>query len=143
VVQTIKNNRQNVVCFVMVNKLDALIRSGRIDKVLGTFANLAQIKPIMCLNEDGRGSMIDKCFSTSRALQNLITKIEKEQERRQAKIAKYAIVHAGYEEGAEQLSSLAKEKFYQDPLYLSPVSSAIGLHTGYGCVGIAVLFEES
>lgn len=142
VVHKIKNNRQNIACFVMVNKLDALIRSGRVDKYVGTFANLAQIKPIMMLNKDGRGEMIDKCFSTSRALQHLIHRIEKEQDRRRSKIAKFAIVHAGYEEGAEQLSNLAQAKFFQAPLYVSPVSAAIGLHAGLGCVGIAVLFEE-
>lgn len=141
VIDTIKNNRENIACFVMVNKLDALMRSGRVDKFSGTFANFAQIKPILSLNANGRGEVIDKSFSCSRALNNLIMQVEKEQTRRQADIAQIAIVHAGFLEGALELADAAEEKLGKKPLYINAVSAAIGLHTGHGCVGIAVLFE--
>ncbi len=35
-----------------------------------------------------------------------------------------------------------EDKFLKNPLYFSPISAAVGLHAGYGCLGIAVLFEE-
>ncbi len=142
VINDIKQSRQNIVCFVMVNKLDGLMRSGRIDKIRGTFANFANLKPLLKLNEEGRGEIIDKSISSSRALSSLVKHIEAEQEKRAANIAHYAIVHAGNEEGAQQLSSLVEDKFLINPLYFSHVSAAIGLHAGYGCLAIAVLFEE-
>jgi DegV family protein with EDD domain len=142
VVNSIKQTRQNIVCFVMVNKMDALIRSGRVDKLLGTFANIAQLKPILKLNDEGRGELFDKSISSSRALVSLLKHVEKEQEKRKAKVARFAIVHAGNEEGALQLSELFRNKFYAEPLYVNTVSAAIGLHAGYGCVGVGVLFED-
>ena len=51
-------------------------------------------------------------------------------------------MHAGNEEGAHQLTSLIEDKFLKNPLYFSPISAAVGLHAGYGCLAIAVLFEE-
>jgi DegV family protein with EDD domain len=141
VVNSIKQTRQNIICFVMINKLDSLIRSGRVDKYLGTFATLANLKPIMRLNEEGRGEMFDKSISSRRALQSLVTHIEKEQEKRKAKVKNFAVVHAGNEEQALQLANMVKDKFFLNPLYISPVSAAIGLHAGLGCVAISVLFE--
>ena len=141
-VQTLAQEHANIACFVMVNKMDALMRSGRIDKFSGTFANFAHIKPIMRLNQDGRGEMVDKCISNGRALQNLVQQLEREQERRKAAITHYAIVHAGHLEGAQQLAEMAQKRFGQIPLYLAPVSAAIGLHAGHGCVGIAAMFQS-
>ncbi len=141
VLMRINSSTNNIVLYVLVHKLDALMRSGRVDKLRGTFANLAGLRPIIKLNEDGRGEMYSKALSTKKGLQQLLQNVEIDQAQRNAKLAHYAIVHAGFEDGALELSQLAKEKFHQDPLYISPVSAAIGLHVGYGCVGIAAFLE--
>jgi DegV family protein with EDD domain len=141
VLMRIKSSTNNIVVYVLVHKLDALMRSGRVDRLRGTFANLAGLRPIIKLNEEGRGEMYGKAISTKKGLQQLIQNVEIDQAQRNAKLAHYAIVHAGFEDGALQLSQLAKEKFQQNPLYISPVSAAIGLHAGYGCVGIAAYLE--
>lgn len=141
IITKIQDTPKQIVLYVLVHKLDALMRSGRVDRLRGTFANIAGLRPIIKLNEEGRGEMFGKAISTKKGLQQLIQNIEIDQAQRQAKVAHYAIVHAGFEEGALQLADLAKQRFEQDPLYISPVSAAIGLHAGYGCVGIAAFLE--
>jgi DegV family protein with EDD domain len=128
--------------FVLVNKLDALMRSGRVDKVKGTFANYLGIKPIIKLNHEGQGTMHDRALSKKAGLMRLIKSAQKEQEKRQATIVDYAIVHAGNNASAEKLAELAKAHFGKKALYIGPVSAAIGLHAGAGCVGIAAMYSK-
>jgi len=129
--------------FVLVHKLDALMRSGRVDRVKGKFANYLGIKPIIKLNHQGQGTMHDKAFSKKSGFMRLLKSIKKEQHLRQAAIRAYAIVHAGQAEGAEQLAILAEQHLGQKALYVGPVSAAIGLHAGAFCIGIAVMYDKS
>ena len=62
------------------------MRSGRIDKIRGTFANFAHLKPILKLNEEGRGEIIEKTISNSRALASPVKNIEAEQQKRRESI---------------------------------------------------------
>jgi len=128
--------------FVLVNKLDALMRSGRVDKISGTFANAFNIRPIIKLNSDGKGTMHGKAFTKKSGLMSLIKSIQKQMADRKASLVNYAIVHAGNLEGAEKLAEIAEKILGSKPLYLGPVSAAIGLHAGAGCVGIAAMFSK-
>lgn len=127
--------------FVMVDHLDALIRSGRVDKIKGTFANTLGIKPLLTLNAEGQGTMHDSTFTRQGALSRCIKSVLKQQEKRKACITDYAIVHAGNREGAFKLAELAEFQLGKKPVYIGPVSAAIGLHAGAGCVGIATMFS--
>lgn len=127
--------------FVLVDHLDALMRSGRVDKVKGTFANTLGIKPILKLNAEGQGTMHDRAFTRQGALERCIQSLLKQQDTRRASITDYAIVHAGNAEGALKLAELAEKKLGKKPIYVGPVSAAIGLHAGAGCVGIAAIFS--
>jgi uncharacterized protein len=129
------------VLFVLVHKLDALMRSGRVDKLSGTFANWAQVKPILRLNDEGRGSMYSKALTMNQGYQQLLKAIDKEAALRQSKLKHFAVIHAGQVEGAENLAQLAASHYQQNALYIGPVSAAIGLHAGVGCIGIAAMFE--
>jgi DegV family protein with EDD domain len=142
VLDEIREAHGKIEFFVLVNKLDALMRSGRVDKISGTFANLLNIRPIIKLNAEGKGTMHGKALSKKTGLMSLIKSIQKQMTDRKALLVNYAIVHAGNMEGAEQLAELAEKILGQKPLYIGPVSAAIGLHAGAGCVGIAGMFSK-
>jgi uncharacterized protein len=141
-IEEIETAHGRIEFFVMVNELDALMRSGRVDKISGTVANFFGIKPIIKLNAHGQGTMHGKAFSKKSGLVSLIQSIQKQLSVRQADLMNYAIVHAGHLSGAEKLAELAEKAFGQKPLYMGPVSAAIGLHAGAGCVGIAAMFSK-
>ena len=85
--------------------------------------------------------MDGQALTTDKGLQTILHAIEKEETIRQKRLSHYAIVHAGFEEGAKKLSEHTELKFSKPPLYIGPVSAAIGLHAGSGCVGIAAMFQ--
>ena len=141
IVEELQASTSKIVLFVLVHKLDALMRSGRVDKLSATFANWAQVKPILRLNDAGRGSIYSKSLTMNKGFQQLLKAIEEEALLRQSKLKHFAIIHAGQVQQADNLAQLASSRFQQDPLYIGPVSAAIGLHAGAGSVGIAAMFE--
>jgi hypothetical protein len=117
------------------------MRSGRVDKLSASFANWAQVKPILRLDDAGRGNIYSKSLTMNKGFQQLLKAIEKEALLRQSKLKHFAVIHAGQIEQADNLAQLASSRFQQDALYIGPVSAAIGLHAGAGSVGIAAMFE--
>ena len=140
IIQELQGASSKIVFFVLIHKLDALMRSGRVDKLSGTFANWARVKPILRLNDEGRGHMYSKALTFNKGFQQLLNAIDEEAVLRQSKLKHFAIVHAGQAEQAANLAQAATDHYQQDALYIGPVSAAIGLHAGAGCIGIAAMF---
>ena len=140
IIQELQGASSKIVFFVLIHKLDALMRSGRVDKLSGTFANWARVKPILRLNDEGRGHMYSKALTFNKGFQQLVNAIDEEAVLRQSKLKHFAIVHAGQAEQAKNLAQAATDHYQQDALYIGPVSAAIGLHAGAGCIGIAAMF---
>ena len=57
-------------------------------------------------------------------------------------LEEYSIVHADANNLAMQLAAMATETFNKPPRYIEPVSLAVGLHAGQGCVGLAVRMRK-
>lgn len=139
IVESVLKKRQSIKLFVLVDRFDSMIRSGRISKLGGTVASFLKIKPILTLNEEGKAVIKDKVFNYDKGLQRLI-QLAKDfigDRRLQA----YGLIHAGIPEQAGDFSQLCHSQLGQQPLFIEPVSTAIGLHAGRGCMAIAVMVE--
>lgn len=122
---------------VMVNDLDALIRSGRINKIAGKIGKFSGLKPIISIDKTGKASFLTQAFNANNALSKIID-ITLEQLRTSNKeLASYCIIHAGAKEEALAFASLTTQAFGKPPAYIEEVSTAIGLHAGQGCVALA------
>lgn len=123
----------------MVNQFDSLIRSGRISKLKAKLAQFTGVRPIISLKEDQQVILIDKAYNDVKALSKIIANA--------AELAKpngfhsYAIIHAGVPDKANEFARMASEAFGKPPLFLEPVSTAIGLHAGKGCIALAFLLN--
>lgn len=125
--------------FVMVDQFESMIRSGRVSRLKGKFAQFSGIKPILSLDPDGRGIIVDKAFSETKALAKIVSLVHQLSEKNP--LAKYCIIHAGVPEKAAEFAWLATEALGQPPAFIEPVSTAVGLHAGKGCVAIAAMME--
>ncbi len=125
--------------YVYVHQFESLIRSGRISKIGGRIAQFAHVKPIITLNEQGKGTIYDKAFSETKALSKLIGFVDTLC--RTEQLETYAIVHAGAPEKAQDFAELTQEAFGYAPAFIEPVSTAIGLHAGKGCVGLVAMMS--
>ncbi|STX50013.1 DAK2 domain protein [Legionella busanensis] len=125
--------------FIMVNQFDSLIRSGRVSKLKGRVAHYAGLKPIISLDKEGRVILVDKAFNEVKALSKLVVNVSNLMQDKD--LDSYCIIHAGVAEKAEEFAVMTTEAFKKEPLFIDPVSIAIGLHAGKGCIAIAAMLK--
>jgi len=144
-VDTIKSKLEEqkgkIFFFAMVNDVDSLVRSGRISKLAGGVARFSHIKPIFGFDPAGKAVLCSQAFSEKGALSKLITLVNHVQEQEGMTLDRYCIVHAGIKEKAKEYSSLTHEGLKQEAAFIEPVSTAVGLHGGKGCVAIAAMMK--
>lgn len=137
--KTLQTKIEKTYLFIMVNQFDSLIRSGRVGKLQGKFAQYSGIKPIITLDKEGKATIYDKAFSETKALGKLVSTVA--QLAREPGIDSYCIVHAGVKEKAEEFAMMASEAFGHEPVFIEPTSTAIGLHAGKGCIALAAMMN--
>ena len=126
--------------FALVNQIDSLVRSGRVPKIAGKIVQFAGIKPIISLDDDGRGILFDKAFSETKAISKLIEQI-KELIQTHGGMENYCILHTGVPEKATELAIMTTEAFGHEPAFIESAATAIGLHAGSGSVALAAMFR--
>lgn len=135
IISLINKAIKNTFIFVVVNQFTSMIRSGRISKLSGKIAEWANIKPIVSIDQTGRGIVVAKCFSNASAQNKLVSLIT--QKLHDSVLEDYCIVHADENYQAVHLSEKSQEAFNKKPLFIESVSLAIGLHAGRGCFALA------
>ncbi|WP_419419791.1 DegV family protein [Legionella sp. D16C41] len=125
--------------FIVVNQFDSLIRSGRVSKLKGKFAQYTGLKPIISLDKEGRVILVDKAFNEVKALSKVVINISTLIE--DNALENYCIIHAGIPKKAQEFAAMTAEAFKKEPLYIEPVSIAIGLHAGKGSIAIAAMLS--
>lgn len=133
---------KNTYIFVMVNQFDSMIRSGRINKLSGKIGQWANLKPIVSVDQEGRGIVVSKCFSSSSALNKLVSLLSEKLHTSRRILKDYCIVHADNNNEAIKLSHKTAEVFNKLPLFIESVSLSIGLHAGRGCVALAAHIND-
>lgn len=129
--------------FVMVNDLDAMIRSGRINQFAGRIGQLSGIKLLVSINKEGKGQYFSTAFTTDAALSKIIATAKKIQSESGKKLIRYCIVHAGAEEKAHDFAKRLTEALQSPPAYIENASPVIGLHAGHGCIALAMLVSDT
>jgi DegV family protein with EDD domain len=128
--------RDRLSVYFVLSTLEYLKKGGRIGKVSGTIGELLQLKPIITVNKEGIYTTFAKVRGKKQALDRLVG-ITKEHISKAA--SQIAVCYGGAQEEAayiiKQIGQLANVK----ELITSSVSPVIGVHTGPGTVGFAVL----
>ncbi len=123
--------------YVLVHQFDSLIRSGRVSKIMGKFAQFSGIKPIISMDEEGHATVCARVFQEAKALDKLVSLVKPLLNTNG--LESYCIIHAGVPEKAAELAKVCTQVLQQPPLFIEYVSTAIGLHAGQGCIAIAAM----
>ena len=124
---------------VDIATLKYLVRGGRISPMKGLVARLLNLKPIISLDEDGKGFPFGKSFGRRANMKKILRMIG--EMAAEKKIWRYAIVHAQNLPRAEAYAKKLEESLGRPPAYIMEVSPVIGVHNGIGVVGVALMFE--
>ncbi len=118
--------------------LEYLQRGGRIGRVQALAGSLLHLKPIICVEKsDGKYSTVGKVRTIPKALDAIITHILKIYGNETPLWV--TVLHGQLEEQAKNLAALAQEKLNTKKLEIMRISPVLGVHTGPGIVGLAVV----
>lgn len=130
VAEYVENNKMNVVHLFTVNDLFHLFRGGRVSRATAVIGTLANIKPILHVNEEGRLVSIAKARGRKKSLVTLLDLMEKKLGSFKDKNDVFMISHGDCEEDAKLLADMVKERFGIEKVMINCLGATIGAHTG-------------
>jgi len=121
-----------------LDTLKYLARGGRIGRVQALASSLLNIKPVIRVDrEDGKYSTVGKARTIRRALEDIAEHLAAMYHTEKALWV--SVMHGDFAEQAEELSRLLQVKLNVSKLEILRISPVLGVHTGPGIVGAAVV----
>jgi len=119
--------------FAVLDTLEFLKRSGRMNKYLASFTTLLQIKPILTMHNGKPGT--ERVRTHKRAMNRLVEMLAAV-----GRLERIAIVHThALPERLTELRSLAAHLLPQGDILTEDITPVIGAHIGPSAVGFAVI----
>ena len=123
-----------------VNDLFHLHRGGRVSKATAILGTIANIKPILHVDNEGHLINIDKARGRKRSLNILVDNMAKVIEGYDNEVI--GITHGDCLEDAEYVKSLIEERFGLHNFIINYVDSTIGAHTGPDLVALFFMGDK-
>ena len=126
--------------FVVVHRLDNLRRSGRISKGASRLGTALSLKPLLCLDVDGRLVLDQRIRTATKAHAAMIDKIAEVVGDRQASIA---VHHVDNHDAADEIGAALTTRLPQiESLVVTDMGPVLSIHVGGGAVGVALQLAE-
>jgi DegV family protein with EDD domain len=122
--------------FVVVHRLDNLRRSGRISKGASRLGTALSLKPLLCLDVDGRLVLDQRIRTISKAHAAMVDRVAEVVGERQAAIA---VHHVDNHDAADEIGAALTTRLPQiESLVVTDMGPVLSIHVGGGAVGVAV-----
>lgn len=138
--KTIKALRQKVKILVSVKTLKYMVRSGRVSKVTGIVGKIANLKPVISIDDTGEGIIFSKGLSLASSNKTIKKHVEKIHNDKG--IERYAIVHANAKKRALSYEKIFTDLLGKAPVYTMDISTVVAMNAGIGTVAIAYLEND-
>lgn len=137
ILQRLEEIRAATELIYTLETLTYLARGGRIGRVQALAGALLKIKPIIHVApEDGKYSTLGRTPTITRALTDIGAILSKRYEK---ELVWVSVMHGQYAEQAEALAELLQTRLNIGKLEILRISPVLGVHTGPGIVGAAVM----
>ncbi len=129
--------REQTEVIYTLETLEYLARGGRIGRVQALMGLALKIKPIIRVERaDGKYSTVSKSRTIPQALEAITAHLH---EMYQDTPLWVTVLHGRFHEGAESLSKMLSERLNAARIEVMRISPVLGVHTGPGIVGAAVV----
>ncbi|MBU3130239.1 DegV family protein [Clostridium tagluense] len=136
VVEIIEETINRAKIYVSVNTFKYMVRGGRVSAMKGFIGKILNLKPIISIDENGKGIAFGKTFSTKANTKKILDIVKKANQ--ENRIISYNVVHANCHIKASELALKLTENLGQAPEYITEISPVVGLNAGI--LAIAVSF---
>lgn len=140
IVENIENSIPFSKILVCVNTLDNMIKSGRLSTRAGKIGRFIGLKPIVTLDEDGKGDLETIAFSSNGSIKKLRKHIKKVLS--EYYIESYNIVHVNNLDGARELEKIFTQVIGKKPDYIEETSSVVAVGAGEGAVALSYIKKK-
>ncbi len=127
----------NAKILVQVPTLDNMVKSGRISKRLGRIATKINLKPIVSINENGEGIVLNKVLGQKTSLNKILKHIKKVH--KASSIKSYGITYVDDLQQAEYLKTKLVKILGFLPEYITQSSSVIAMSAGRSAVAVGYI----
>ena len=135
VVSTAKRYRERAYVVALIDRLEFMRRSGRVNWLRANIGDFLQIKQLVEV-KDGLVNALARTRTYTKAFEQLISIASTWKN-----IKRLAVLHSGAPERAEELTERVVG-MCPNPVMIVDITTTIGVHVGPGCVGLAVLTHE-
>ena len=135
VVSTARHSRDRAYVVALIDRLEYMRRSGRVNWLRANIGDFLQIKQLVEV-KDGLVNALTRTRTYTKAFERLISIAST-----WSNIRRLAVLHSGASERAKELTERVVD-MCPNPLMIVDVTTVIGVHIGPGCVGLAVLTQD-
>src|SRR6478672_4647591 len=122
--------------FVVVHRLDNLRRSGRISKGASRLGTALSLKPLLCLDVDGRLVLDQRIRTISKAHAAMVDRVA---DVVGSNTADVVVHHVDNHDDADELGAALTQRLPQiSSLTVADMGPVLSVHVGAGAVGVAV-----
>lgn len=139
VVQWVRENILHTCHVFTVDDLNHLYRGGRVSKATAVLGTLANIKPMLHVDNEGKLIPVGKVRGRKKSLATLVSMMEERVGAYRSKNEMIIISHGDCEEDAAYVAKLVEEKFGITHVMMNPIGATIGAHAGPGTVALFFL----
>ena len=126
--------------FIVVHRLDNLRRSGRIGTTASWLGTALALKPLLCLDVDGRLVLSQRIRTVSKAHAAMVDQIAELIGDRRAAVA---VHHVDNHDAADQIGAALTSRLPQvESLTVTDMGPVLSIHLGGGAVGVVVQISE-
>jgi DegV family protein with EDD domain len=122
--------------FIVVHRLDNLRRSGRIGRGASWLGTALSLKPLLCLDVDGRLVLDQRIRTITKARAAMVDRVAEVVGDRSAAVA---IHHVDNHDAADELGAALTARLPQiESLTVTDMGPVLSIHVGGGAVGVAI-----
>lgn len=132
-------NADHLLIYLTVDKLDWLVKGGRLSKAAGFVGSALNVKPILTVNEEELHS-VGMVRGKKRVYSRLVKNIKEETTGFTDQVI--YISHVGEEENAKKVEELVRKELPDAQTMIFEFGAVLGAHIGLGGVAIASFTEK-
>jgi len=123
--------------YVSVATFEYMVRGGRVSPMKGKLGKWLNLKPIVSLDENGKGIAFGSAFSQKANTHKIMGIVEKHHQ--EAAVERYCVVHADAAEKAKEYARELEKITGKPPVYITEISPIVALNAGRGAVAVAMV----
>jgi len=132
--------RSNTEVIYTLETLEYLARGGRIGRVQALLGSALKLKPVIHVDKtDGKYSTVGKGRTIPQAIEIISDHLHQTYQEKELWVS---VLHGRFKPGADSLADALKQKLNVKKLEILRISPVLGVHTGPGIVGAAVVPME-